>query len=234
MAKLEHYYTKFEEGSFYHIYNRTVDKKPMFRDDGNYEYFLKRFNYYVSPVADTYAFCLLGNHFHILLRIRPFADLKNYAKLSNPALPSPPHPFADLTTFKKLSNLPTNLPTNLTTHGIVSHQFRKLFQSYAMAYNKQHNRVGTLFQTPFKRALVHNQIYLMNLVFYIHANPQHHNIINDFRQWKWSSFSRILLDTPSKLKKKEVIDWFGGRDNYQKYHEQQFRMLNNSITLEDG
>jgi hypothetical protein len=28
MAKLEHYYTKFEEGHIYHIYNRTIDKQP--------------------------------------------------------------------------------------------------------------------------------------------------------------------------------------------------------------
>ena len=44
MAKTEHYYTKFEEDKFYHIYNRTVDRKPMFRNEGNFEFFLKRFD----------------------------------------------------------------------------------------------------------------------------------------------------------------------------------------------
>jgi len=39
MAHIEHYYTKFEEEWFYHIYNRTIDKQPMFKNDGNYEYF---------------------------------------------------------------------------------------------------------------------------------------------------------------------------------------------------
>jgi len=37
MAKTEHYYTVFEEDCFYHIYNRTVDKQPMFKHESNYE-----------------------------------------------------------------------------------------------------------------------------------------------------------------------------------------------------
>jgi putative transposase len=70
MTKLEHYHTKFEEGNFYHIYNRTVDKQPMFRSDANYEYFLKKYDEYLSPVIDTYAYCLLGNHFHLLIHVQ--------------------------------------------------------------------------------------------------------------------------------------------------------------------
>ena len=44
MAKTEHYYTKFERGRFYHVYNRTVDKQPMFRGNKNYEYFLNKYD----------------------------------------------------------------------------------------------------------------------------------------------------------------------------------------------
>jgi putative transposase len=94
---------------------------------------------YLSPVVETYAYCLLGNHFHLLIRI------------------------SDLTTFEKLSNLPGK-----TVHDIVSHQFRKFFQSYAMAFNKQHDRTGTLFQTPFKRAHVNNDRYFTQLICYIY------------------------------------------------------------------
>lgn len=44
MAKIEHYYTKFEEDNFYHVYNRTVDRKPMFKNDGNYIFFMKKYD----------------------------------------------------------------------------------------------------------------------------------------------------------------------------------------------
>jgi len=84
MAKTKHYFTKFEEESFYHVYNRTVDRKPMFKNRGNYEYFLRQYDKYLSPVIDTYAYCLLGNHFHLLIRIADLKDLATFEKLANP------------------------------------------------------------------------------------------------------------------------------------------------------
>ena len=139
MATTDHYFTRFEEDKFYHVYNRTVDRMPMFKSVDNYKFFLVKFDEYLSQVIDTYAYCLLGNHFHLLIRIKDLTEFRN----------------ADLTTFQKLSNL--------TDHDVVSRQFRKFFQSYSMAFNKQHNRIGTLFQTPFKRALIDNERFLYNL-----------------------------------------------------------------------
>jgi putative transposase len=190
MAKTAHYHTKFDTGNFYHIYNRSVDRKPMFKNDGNYHFFLQQYDHYLSEVLDTYAYCLLGNHFHLLVRVHE-----------------------DLTTFEKLSNL-----GNVNPHQIVSHQFRKLFQSYAMAFNKQQDRTGTLFQTPFKRALIDTDQYFTQLVYYIHANPQLHGLIDDFREWKWSSYGRILMEKPTKLKKQGVINWFGSVNDYREFH----------------
>ncbi|KRT17346.1 hypothetical protein ASU31_06660 [Pedobacter ginsenosidimutans] len=186
MAKTEHYYTKFEEGKFYHIYNRSIDSQPLFKSDANYKFFLKKFDQHLSGVLDVYAYCLLGNHFHLLIRVKE--DLKD--------------PNAN----------------NLSIHDIVSKQFRIFFQSYALAFNIQHKRIGTLFQTPFKRAKINDEFYLSRLIYYIHANPQKHNLIYDFREWKWSSYNRILLETDTKLKKQEVLDWFGGKAEYLKFH----------------
>jgi len=186
MAKTEHYYTKFEEGKFYHIYNRSIDSQPLFKSDANYKFFLKKFDQYLSNVLDVYAFCLLGNHFHLLIRVKE--DLKDLNANS------------------------------LSIHDIVSKQFRIFFQSYALAFNIQHKRIGTLFQTPFKRAKINDEFYLSRLIYYILANPQKHNLIYDFREWKWSSYNRILLETDTKLKKQEVLDWFGGKAEYLKFH----------------
>jgi putative transposase len=196
MAKTEHYYTEFEDGQFYHVYNRVIDKQPMFMNDGNYEFFLKRYAQYLSPVVDTYAYCLLGNHFHLLIRVKEEEALM---------------------TFKKEANLDDS---EGALHSIVSHQFQKFFQSYALAFNKQHERVGTLFQTPFKRAMVTDDAYFTKLIFYIHANPQQHGLVDDFRDWKWSSYNSILSDKPTKVKKDGVLEWFGGKEAYQEYHDQ--------------
>lgn len=139
MAITAHYYTKFKENKFYHVYNRSVDKKTLFSSAGNYRFFLMKFDFYLSPMLDTYAFCLLGNHFHFLVQVK------------------------DLSVFRTENNI----PASRNTHDLVCMQWRKLFQSYAMAFNKQHNRTGTLFQTPFKRALIDEPAYLNRVVEYI-------------------------------------------------------------------
>ena len=47
MAKTEHYYTRFENDGIYHVYNRTVDRKPMFTSDENYAFFIRQFDKYL-------------------------------------------------------------------------------------------------------------------------------------------------------------------------------------------
>jgi putative transposase len=49
------------EGKYYHIYNRGINGENIFRNEENYFFFLEKWAQYVSPVADTYAYCLLKN-----------------------------------------------------------------------------------------------------------------------------------------------------------------------------
>jgi len=208
MAKVQHYYTEFEEGSFYHVYNRTIDKGTLFKNVDNYIFFIKKFDEYLSGFVNLYAYCLLENHFHLLIEIPSYTTILNNLEAFNSKNP------AKILSQKHQANI------SQSTHEIISHQFRKFFQSYSMAYNKQQGRIGALFQTPFKRALISDCQYFTNVVYYIHANPQKHGILSDFRKYPWSSYQRILIDKPSKLCKKEVLDWFGGKEAYLQYHAQ--------------
>jgi putative transposase len=149
---------------------------------------------------------LLGNHFHWLIRILPEEVVRE--KITKFEINNP----SKILGTKKSIN-------EKTIHEIVSHQFQKFFQSYSMAYNKQQNRVGTLFQTPFKRALVDDDKYFTNLIYYIHANAQKHGICKNFRDYQWSSYQRFLIDKLTKLRKEEVLGWFGGKDQYVKFHD---------------
>lgn len=65
---------KLESGSFYHIYNRGNNSEVIFRELENYLYFLKLLKKHINPVADIYAYCLLNNHFHCLIRIKENED----------------------------------------------------------------------------------------------------------------------------------------------------------------
>lgn len=113
-----------------------------------------------------------------------------------------------MTTFEKLSNLPIN------TLNTVSHQFKKFFQCYTMSFNKQLERVGTLFQTPFKRVLIDNETHFINLIHYIARNPQQHGLVDDFRVWEWCSYNRLIAEAKTKLRHADVIAHFGSKEAF--------------------
>ena len=59
-----------EPGKFYHIYNRGNNRENIFSEERNYAHFLKLYAYHVGPIANTYAYCLLHNHFHLFVRAK--------------------------------------------------------------------------------------------------------------------------------------------------------------------
>ena len=189
MAHLEHYHTKFEQGKFYHIYNRSIDKKLLFKSSENYEFFLRRWKKYMGECLDVYAYCLMGNHYHFLVNVRC-------------------------------------TKTIVSTHDYIAHNLQRFFQSYALAFNHQHARTGTLFQKPYKRVHVDSDEYVSKLIHYIHNNPQKHEVVYDFRNWKWSSYDAILKNNRQIVSPIKVINWFGGIDEFKLFH------LNNTNELD--
>jgi putative transposase len=62
-------------GHCYHIFNRGNNQEQLFREERNYRYFLQLYAMHVFPIADTFAYCLLGNHFHFLVRVKDYSDV---------------------------------------------------------------------------------------------------------------------------------------------------------------
>ena len=63
-------YELLQLGKFYHIYNRGINGEKLFHCEENYQHFLKLYSTYIDPIADTYAWVLMPNHFHFLVRIK--------------------------------------------------------------------------------------------------------------------------------------------------------------------
>ncbi|MCJ7758848.1 MAG: transposase [Gillisia sp.] len=69
---------------YYHIYNRGNNKEDIFLELRNYDYFLLLLIKHVVPIAEIYAYCLLKNHFHLLIKTKNIEDEKLISKgLSN-------------------------------------------------------------------------------------------------------------------------------------------------------
>ena len=54
----------------YHVYNRGINGEPLFRAERSYRYLLRLWAKYIEPIAETHAYCLLNNRFHVLVHIR--------------------------------------------------------------------------------------------------------------------------------------------------------------------
>jgi REP element-mobilizing transposase RayT len=64
-----------EHGKFYHIYNRGINSDTLFKENNNYDYFLSLYDFHISPIVETYAWCLMKNHFHFLVRIKEVEEI---------------------------------------------------------------------------------------------------------------------------------------------------------------
>jgi putative transposase len=57
--------TEFRAGSYYHLYNRGVNKEPIFIEGENYVFFLRQLRHYLASDVDVIAYCLMRNHYHL-------------------------------------------------------------------------------------------------------------------------------------------------------------------------
>lgn len=172
-------------GNIYHIYNRGTNGENIFIEDRNYDYFLQLYIKYIHPVVDTYAYCLLGNHFHLLVRIKTKAEIVDAGDDIDVALKPP------------------------------SHYFSNLFNAYAKAINRAYGRTGSLFEHPFRRIRVVGRAYFARLVTYIHRNPKHHGFVEEIDEWPFSSYGAMRSDKPTRVQRETVLEWFEGIEAFE-------------------
>lgn len=67
---MPHRKTKFFNDCYYHIYNRGVNHSNIFLTKRNYYFFLEKVKQYLLPYADIVAYCLMPNHFHLLILVK--------------------------------------------------------------------------------------------------------------------------------------------------------------------
>jgi putative transposase len=189
-----------ETDAFYHIYNRGINSEKIFDTEENYLFFLLKFKIYLNPVCDVFAYCLMPNHFHFLIKVKSEIEINTFAKVLN-------FDKKDITKQEKGLH---------SFDSIVSKQMGKFVSSYSQAYNKVTNRHGALLESPFKRKRVENEEYLRNLIIYIHLNPI--GIKKNFESYIFSSYKAILSKVKTNLKREETIAVFGDIDNFIYLH----------------
>ncbi|GGE25425.1 hypothetical protein [Psychroflexus planctonicus] len=142
--------------STYHIYNRANADDLLFTSNKNYLYFLKKYEYYITPFADTFCYCLMPNHFHFLIRIKDEKAIEEWMQFKMKK-------HKTLQGFRKNKTSDETLKVSKNLEGFISQEFSNFFNAYTKAYNKKYGRRGSLFMHNFKRKLVSDEAYLKKL-----------------------------------------------------------------------
>ena len=204
MSVNEKYLAHFECGCIYHVYNKTNNKELLFQSYDNYLYFLKQYYQYISPVADTFAWNLLPDHFHFLIRIKSSVEIIKHLQT--------------LPLFHQTKSEKTFLTDN-DINAITRSSFKRFFTSYAMAYNNLFKRTGNLFYRRFKRVEITQDTQFTQALVYIHANAQKHKLVKEFKLYPWTSYHAVISEKPTKLLRNEVLEWFGGKERFITTHQ---------------
>lgn len=116
----------------YHIYSHANGNENLFRSEENYHFFLKKYANHVEQIADTFAYCLMPNLFHVLVRIKSEEQL---TMVWTEKFDGSTKLFEGIKTLEKL----------------VIQEFSNVLNGYTQALNKVFSRKGSLFMHPFKK-----------------------------------------------------------------------------------
>jgi REP element-mobilizing transposase RayT len=193
----------------YHIFNHANGFENTFCSDENFRFFLAKYRLYISPIAETYTYCLMPNHFHLVVRIRKREIIEkiiasiNSSKVSN---------------FGRVE-VENEKIDDKTIELFLSKQFANLFSSYTQSFNKVFKRRGSLFIKNFKRIIIDNKQYFFNVIVYTHRNPVHHGFCRHFEEWKHSSYNHIIGEDSDIVEIEKLLQMFGDKNNFIDWHE---------------
>ena len=206
----------FEKGYLYHIYNQGNNKQKIFYNRENHLFFLKKVKQYILPYADVLAWCLMPNHFHLMVLVNEVELIQRFTQREalNKSKPN-------LSGGATSSRTPT-VPTLNASIGVI-------LASYTRAINKQQNTTGSLFRSKTKAECIncfkgakpsfiqsnilinnhlHKKQYPQVCFDYIHQNPVKAGLVKTSADWEFSSAKDYAGLRNGKLISKVVAEEF--------------------------
>lgn len=197
---------QFETGHLYHIYNQGNNRQKIFFERENYLFFLGKIKSHVLPFADIMAWCLMPNHFHLMVHVNQIE-----VELT-------PGPTQSRTWSKELTSFNKSI-------GI-------MLASYTRAINKQQDWSGSIFRSETKAVCLTEvngispswitnmgiteftnndpDIQYPNVCFnYILYNPVKDGLVKGPEDWEFSSYSDFIGIRNGKLINENRIQEFG-------------------------
>jgi putative transposase len=199
----------FINNEIYHVFNRGSDKRNVFLQPRDYSRFTKTFYYYqfIGP--------------------KPKFSTLNKKKLDD-LNPDPNSKLVEIYSYCLMPNHFHFLVKQLKTNGI-SIFMSQLLNSYTKYFNTKRKRIGPLFQGAFKSTSIQTDEQLIHLSRYIHLNPAVSGIVNNPKDYVWSSYKEYLHRSNGFCSTDLILNLFPSRKEYCKFTEEQIEY---GITLE--
>jgi REP element-mobilizing transposase RayT len=166
-----------DQSTVYHVMSRTaLDGFPLGDIEKDFMIDLIR-RYAALYLVEILGFCLMGNHFHILVRVIPeykFSDqdiLKRYVDF-----------YGDERIYA--DGLIPSLRMKLSS---LSEFMREIKVNFTRFYNRCHHRRGYFWGDRFKSVIVENGETLINCLAYIDLNPLRAGLVERPEQYRWNS-----------------------------------------------
>lgn len=152
---------EYSNNSYYHIYNRGVEKRPIFQDNQDYAVFLSYLRTYLMPKDID---LLKKQSSDPSLSSKEKDKIFNLIKMNN---------FADEITLLAYCLMPNHFHFLLKqkSANTMDKFMNSIGTRYTMYFNKKYKRVGTLYQGVYKAVIVFTDEQLLNVTHYIHKNP---------------------------------------------------------------
>ncbi len=207
---MSNYHQPLLPGQIYHLFSRAVGSEKLFITPDNYFFFLQKLKQHTASVCNFYCYSLLPNHFHLLARINDEETIARH--------------------FEEVKKAKFN-PEQHYISDFVMERFSNFLNSYTKAFNKVNKRRGALFMDYLRRSIVNKDSYFATFIWYIHKNAMHHSLSKTIGQWPYDSYKSLLSGAPTSLLRTELIDWFGGKESFIKFHQQEVQPKN--LAIED-
>lgn len=164
----------------YHVFNRSVERRPVFTNKREYQHMLDILRYY--------RFTKLPMKYSKLLSLSESARNEIYNSLEKIG------DFEiELYAFALMPNHIHLLVKQLTPKGI-SIFLSNISNSYAKYFNIRHKRTGSLWQRPFKAVRIESDEQFLHVSRYIHLNPVSSHVIKQevLDTYPWTSLPEYL------------------------------------------
>jgi len=207
-------YKLFRAGEYYHIFNRGNAKQNIFLDDRDYLFFLKRSRENIVPEKV------------------PFSQRRAPSPGGYVRKDTPPNSFA-LVCYCLMPNH-FHLLIRQDTDLSISNLMLKVVTSYSKYFNRRYDRVGSLFQGPFKAVNISTDSYLLWLSAYIHQNPKVAGLVKNLEAYQWSSYPDFVgLRNGTLCEQGIVLSQFQGREDYANFVENSYEKIKQSKEVKE-